>query len=132
MVIRGLRQRHGVQADGGEGARHGSDDRRQDGDCQGGVEGVQDQVIPKQLPIPVQGKAGPYRAAAGVVEGKDDEYQNGGVKEHKDQRHGEAAEERGGTAHSITACSSPSPKRFITDMQMTTITIITSATAEPR
>ena len=33
--------------------------------------------------------------------------------------------------HIITACSSPSPKRFMTTMQMTTITIITSEMAAP-
>ncbi len=56
--------------------------------------------------------------------------QNGGVEEQKDQRHEEAAEERRRvSAHSITACSSPSPKRFMIDIQTTTITIITRAMA---
>ena len=34
--------------------------------------------------------------------------------------------------HGITACSSPSPKRFITHIHATTMTIITRAMAEPR
>ena len=34
--------------------------------------------------------------------------------------------------HSITACSSPSPKWFMTHMQTTTMTIITRAIALPR
>lgn len=33
--------------------------------------------------------------------------------------------------HSITACSSPSPKRFITSIHTTTMAIITSAIAAP-
>ena len=135
-VIRGPRQRrrHVVEANGGEGARHGGDDRGQDGDCQGGVEGVQDAGHPEAAPrYQSRVEAVPY--ASWLLESlkeKTMSTQNGGVEEQKDQRHEEAAEREAVRAHSITACSSPSPKRFMIAMQTSTMTIITSAMAEPR
>ena len=122
---------HVVEADGGKGARDGGDDGCQDRDSQGGIQGVQDHLIVEQLVIPIQGEAGPYGAAFGVVEGKDNQNEDGGIKEEKDQSGHQAAEQRWFPIHSITACSSPSPKRFITVIQTTTTSIITRATAEP-
>ena len=57
---------------------------------------------------------------------------DGGVEEHEHQHHKQAVQRRMlSLFHIITACSSPSPKRFMTTMQMTTITIITREMAAP-
>ena len=123
---------HVEQAHGGHGPRCRGDHRGQQGHQQGGPQRAGDGPVPDQLLVPAQGKALPHGAAAGVVEGEDDQHEDGRVEKQEDQRHENAVEAAAFPAHSITACSSPSPKRFITAMHTTTMTIITSATAEPR
>ena len=85
----------------------------------------------EQLYIPVQGEATPDPIALGGVEGKDDEQDDGGVQENVHQQ----GKYPGGNAmlsHSTATPSSPSPKRFIMAIRISTITIITRAMAEPR
>ena len=118
------------KADGREGAGGGGDGGGQQGDQQGGVHALHDEPVRKELLIPVQGKTAPDDVAVALVEGKDDEQEDGGVQEQKHQGH-EKAVEGGILSHSITACSSPSPKRFMTHMQTTTMTIITREMAAP-
>ena len=62
---------------------------------------------------------------------KHDEHEDGGVEEEEHQQD-EQPGERSVSLHSSTASPSPSPKRFITPMQMRTITIITREMALPR
>ena len=58
----------------------------------------------------------------------------GAYRKKKDQEHEQPVEETVFLlqAHSITACSSPSPKWFMTHMQAITMSIITRAMALPR
>ena len=123
---------HGIEADGGEGPGHGGDHGGQQGDQQGSIHALHDEPVAEQLGVPVQGKALPDHVAVACVEGKDDQQDDGGVEKHEHQHHKQAAEKRIVLFHIITACSSPSPKRFMTTMQMTTITIITREMAAPR
>ena len=80
----------------------------------------------------MEGEALPDHVAVAGVKGKDDQQHDRGVEEHEHQRHKQAVQKRIILLHIITACSSPSPKRFMTTMQMTTITIITREMAAPR
>ena len=123
---------HGIEADGGEGAGHGGDEGGQDGDGERRTQGAQNFAVLEQLPVPVQGEAGPDGAALAAVEGEYDQYENGGVQKEEDQGHEQAASDTAFVSHSMTAVSSPSPNRFMTTMQMTTITIITREMAAPR
>ena len=119
-----------VEADGGKGAGDGGDHRGQQRHQKGGVEASHDDPVLKQLPVPVEGKAPPDYVTVILVEGEDDEQNDGGVEKEEDQERKKTAE--GGVfLHSTTACSSPSPKRFITHIQSTTMTIITRAMAAP-
>ena len=123
---------HGVKADGGEGPGHGSDDGGQQGHQQGGVYTLHDDPVAEELCVPMEGEALPDHVAVAGVKGKDDQQHDGRIEEHEHQRHKQAVQKRIVLLHIITACSSPSPKRFMTTMQMTTITIITREMAAPR
>ena len=109
----------------------GGDHSRQGGDRQCDRQRIEDHVVLEELPVPVQGKAGPHRLALGGVEGKDHQDQDGGVEEKKNQEHKQAADESVFLHRTVTP-SSPSPKRFITAIQTRTMTIITRDMAEPR
>ena len=76
------------KADGRGGAGDGGDDGGQNGHQQRGLEGVQHRPVQEQFGIPVQGEAAPYRVGLGVVEGKDDQHEDGGIEEeeHDDQK----------------------------------------------
>ena len=63
---------------------------------------------------------------------KIDNQQDGGVEEQKHQEHEDPASDTALFFHSTTACSSPSPKRFIIHMQTMTMIIIIRAMALPR
>ena len=89
-------------------------------------------ISPEELRVPMEGEALPDHVAVAGVKGKDDQQHDGRVEEHEHQRHKQAVQKRIVLLHIITACSSPSPKRFMTTMQMTTITIITREMAAPR
>ena len=90
-------------------------------------------ISPEELRVPMEGEALPDHVAVAGVKGKDDQQHDGRVEEHEHQRHKQAVQKRIIILlHIITACSSPSPKRFMTTMQMTTITIITREMAAPR
>ena len=123
---------HIVKADGSEGACHSSNESGQHRNQQGGVDALHDQPILEELYVPFQGEALPYRAAVARIKGEDDQQQDGGVQKQKHQSHEQAAAEGIFLVHSSIASSSPSPKRFITYMQMMTMTIITRAMALPR
>ena len=82
--------------------------------------------------IPVKGKSLPHSVTLTRIERKDDEQKDWGIQEQEDQAHEQAASGMTRFVHSITACSSPSPKWFITTMQATTTTIITIEMAAPR
>ena len=118
----------GVEADGCECARKGSDQR----DQQGGIDTPHDQTVMEQLLVPVQGEACPDGVTAAFVERKDDQQQNGSVQEQEYQSGKRSVERRVFPFHSITACSSPSPKRFMTTMHTTTMIIMTREMAAPR
>ena len=85
----------------------------------------------EQLCIPVKGKAFPDHVAVAGIEGKDDQQHDGRIEEQKRKQHEQAVKKRIVLFHIITACSSPSPKRFITAMQITTIIIMTREIAAP-
>ena len=89
-------------------------------------------ISPEELRVPMEGEALPDHVAVAGVKGKDDQQHDGRIEEHEHQRHKQAVQKRIVLLHIITACSSPSPKRFMTTMQMTTITIITREMAAPR
>ena len=122
---------HGIKTDGGKGAGYGGDDGREQGDQKRGIDALHDQPVPEELFIPLQGETLPDGIAVAGVEGKDDEQHDGSVQKDEHQSHEHTAEKGIGPFHSITACSSPSPKRFITTMHTTTISIITSEMAAP-
>ena len=124
---------HTVKADGGKSAGDGGDDCSQQGHQQRDIHAVHDETILEQLRVPVEGKALPHTGAGTGVEGKHDQDDDGGVQKQARQDHQQAVACGIGAAlsHSITACSSPSPKRFITSIQMTTMIIITSEMAAP-
>ena len=85
----------------------------------------------EQLGIPGEGEAPPHCAGIGLIKGKDDEDEDGGVEEQEAQAHKDPAE--GSVAsHSTATPSSPSPKRFIRPMHTMTTTIITREMALPR
>ena len=123
---------HGIEADGGKSTGDGGDHRCQQGHQQGGVDALHDEPVAEELGIPVQREALPDHVAVACVEGKDDQQDDGGVEKHEHQHHKQAVEKRIVLFHIITACSSPSPKRFMITMQTTTITIITREMAAPR
>ena len=120
-----------VKPDGGKGARRGGDGRGQQGDQQRGVHAAHDEPVLEEGFVPVQGKAGPDDVAVALIKGKDNQQKNGRVEEQEDQGHQGPAAQAVLSFHSITACSSPSPKRFMTTMQTTTMTIITREMAAP-
>ena len=124
---------HGVEADGGEGPGEGGHDGGEEGDQERRIDALHDEAVVEELPIPVEGEALPDAGAGARVEGENDEDEDGRVEEEEGQPNEEAAAETGGSglSHSITACSSPSPKRFIMTMQTTTMTIITREMAAP-
>ena len=123
---------HGVEAHRGEGSRssgnHGSQGRHQ----QSGVDALDNGPVMEQLLIPAQGEALPHHVAVAGVEGKYNHQQDRGIQEQENQPHEDPAAQTAFFFHRTTACSSPSPKRFIIHMQMMTITIITSAMALPK
>ena len=125
---------HGVQANGAEGAHHRGNEGGQHRHQQGVVHTLDNQLILEQLGIPPQGEALPHHAGVCGVEGVENEQQNGGIEEEEHHTDEDAVAQAVFLVqtHSITACSSPSPKRFIIHMQATTMTIITRAMAEPR
>ena len=67
------------------------------------------------------------------IEREDNQQNNRSVEKQEYQNHEYPVKQRiVPFIHSITACSSPSPKRFITTMQITTMTIMTREMAAPR
>ena len=124
---------HGVEADGGKGPGEGGSDGGKQRHQQRRIDALEDEAVVEELSVPVEGEALPDAGAGSRVEGEDDEDNNGRVKEEEGQRDEEAAARPVGygPSHSITACSSPSPKRFMMTMQTTTITIITREMAAP-
>ena len=120
-----------VEPDSGEGPGKCGNRRGKQGHQQGCVDAPEDQPIMQQLPVPVQGKAGPDDIAVPGVEGKDNQQKNRRVEKHEHQGGKHPAQGRIPAFHSITACSSPSPKRFMTTIHTTTITIITREMAAP-
>ena len=122
---------HGVEADGGKGSGHGGDHGGQQRHQQGGVYALHNEPVVQQLAVPFQREALPDHVALACVEGKNDEQDDGRVQKHEHQHHKQAVQERIVLVHIITACSSPSPKRFMTTMQMTTMIIITREIAAP-
>lgn len=122
---------HTGQANGCKGARHSGNQRGKHGYQQRGIDTLHNEAVLEQLRIPVQGEALPHRAAVAGIEGEDDENENRRIQEYEYQRHEDAVSQQMLPFHSITACSSPSPKRFITSIHTTTMAIITSAIAAP-
>ena len=132
-VIRGVRHRRRILARpmACKGARHSGNQRGKHGYQQRGIDTLHNEAVLEQLRIPVQGEALPHRAAVAGIEGEDDENENRRIQEYEYQRHEDAVSQQMLPFHSITACSSPSPKRFITSIHTTTMAIITSAIAAP-
>ena len=124
---------HGVEADGSKRAGHGGDDGGQQGHQQRGIDAVHDEPVLQQLGVPVEGEALPHAGAVAGVEGEHDEDDDGRIEEqaHQDHQNAVADGVAFSLSHSITACSSPSPKRFMTSIQITTTTIITREMAAP-
>ena len=124
---------HGVKADGGKGARDGGDHRGQQAHQQRDVHAAHDDLVVEQLSVPVEGEALPHAGAGALVKGENNQDKDGRIQEQRHQRHQKAVEKPVGllSLHSITACSSPSPKRFITSMHTTTMIIITRLMAAP-
>ena len=120
-----------VKADGGEGPGHRGDGRRQQGDQQGRVDAAHDEAVLEEGLVPVQGEARPDDVAVAFIKGEDDQQQDGRVEKQEDQGRQDPASGTAPALHRITACSSPSPKRFMTTMQTTTMTIITREMAAP-
>ena len=85
----------------------------------------------EELVVPVQGEAAPHGVGLGVVEGEDDEHEDGGVEEEEHQYQEQPGEDSV-LFHRTTASPSPSPKRFMIPMLTRTMTIITREMAEPR
>ena len=124
---------HGVQANGGKRARNGRHNGGQQRHHQGSVHAVHNQAVRQQGLVPFQGKALPDAGAGARVEGENDENDNGCVQKQEHQRHQHPIADAVllAAGHSITACSSPSPKRFITSMHTSTMIIITREMAAP-
>ena len=122
---------HGGKAQGRGSAGDGGDDGGQNGHQQRGLEGVQHRPVLEQFQVPVQSETAPYRVGLGVVEGKDDQYEDGSIEEeeHDDQK---KSGNKTVLFHRTTASPSPSPKRFMIPMLTRTMTIITREMAEPR
>ena len=136
-VVDGVHRRttaaaHGVQADGGEGAGDGRHDGGQQRHQQRGIDAVHNEPVGEKGLVPLQGEALPHAGAGTGVEGKDDQDDDGCIEKQEHQRHQQpVAKAILGAAHSFTACSSPSPKRFITSIHTSTMIIITSEMAAP-
>ena len=121
-----------VQADGGEGPRHGGNQSGQQRDQQGDIDALHDNPVLEQLPVPVQGKTLPHRAAVPGVKREDNQQKDGRVQKEEHQADEKPAAKARLLFHSITACSSPSPKWFITTIHTTTTIIMTMEMAAPR
>ena len=74
----------------------------------------------------------PYKTEDFREKGENDKQENGKVEEQEYQSHKQAVSNTALLFHSITACSSPSPKWFMTTMHTTTTSIITREMAAPR
>ena len=124
---------HTVEADGGKRTAHGGDDGGKEGDKQRNIHAVHNETVVQKLGIPVEREALPHGGAVSFVEGENNQDEDGGIEEQTHQQHQQAIARVVllTSDHSITACSSPSPKRFITSMQMTTTAIITKEMAAP-
>ena len=123
---------HGVEADSRRRAQDRGNQRRQHRHREGGAESAEDLLVLEQLLIPMQGEAGPDRAALGVVEGEDDQHGNGQVQKQEHQYIEYLGDNRIPILHHIiTAPSSPSPKRFIMSMAIITSSSIIREMALP-
>ena len=74
---------HTVHAYSGGRTDHGGDNRRQKGHEQRQLQGIQNQVVMKQVGIPFGGKAMPDGPVLGIVEGENDEHHDGGIQKDK-------------------------------------------------
>ena len=121
-----------VKSDGGNGTDDSGQNGSENGNQNGRIKRADNRGVMEQLYIPFSGKTAPHSTAVGTVKGEYDQHGDWCIKKDKNDRHIDAAEHRSQLFHSITACSSPSPNLFISQIQKVTIIIITREIAEPR
>ena len=105
-------------------------DRSQKGDQEGVEKRGHDQVVLQQLSVPLEGKAGEVRPGLGFVEGKNDQHQNGSIKENHAKCNVDLRADTG-LFHTIIPSISSSSKWLMTLMMRRIMTIRISDMAEP-
>ena len=94
-----------VEHPGAEGAEDGGEEGGGDPDHEGVAEGVEQNAVLEKSLVPFQGEAFPAEAGLGLVEGKDDEQDDGKIKKGKDEGGPTAAQpaDQSGSARQVPA-----------------------------
>ena len=121
---------HGEETDGCQSAEHSGNDGGQQSNAQGNAKGVDNGFILKQICIPMQRESGPYHAVFRIIKRKNDQHQDRRIQENINQNIINSGDSES-SVHSSTASSSPSPKRFMIPMQISTTIIIIREIALP-